>query len=138
MGNSVVRFALVGMVCLVIDAGLTLLFLSLHLLPEVLALDSASLAKVVGFIAAVTCAYFLHHHYTFEQSGSALRALPMFAYVFVQGLALVINVSVFLGVLHLAGSNAADVVLVGTALASAAASLFNYCMGRWVIFRRAS
>ena len=125
--NSLLRFGLVGLVGLLVDAGVTLYSF------EFLGISPAT-AKVAGFVLAVSVTYFLHHYYTFALREPALNGVRILQYVAAQAICVLVNVGVFLGVIGLFGETDPEVVLAGTALASLSSSLTNYLLGRWVVF----
>ena len=94
--NSLLRFGLVGLVGLLVDAGVTLYSF------EFLGISPAT-AKVAGFVLAVSVTYFLHHYYTFALREPALNGVRILQYVAAQAICVLVNVGVFLGVIGLFG-----------------------------------
>lgn len=126
MRSQLLRFALVGCVGFVTDAGVTLLLHSEVGLGE-------AVSRVLGFIVAATATWWLNHQFTFQVEGSASSWLR---YVVITSLGAAINITCYLGVVHLMGTQPLD-LLAGVAVGSIVALGFNFWVSRrWVFVAR--
>lgn len=123
--SPLLRFALVGCVGFVTDAGATLLFHEQAGVGE-------ALARVLGFLVAATVTWWLNRSFTFRTGGGASNWLR---YVLVTSGGAVINIACYLGVVRLLGTGPAHLV-TGVAVGSIVALGFNYWASRRWVFRR--
>lgn len=120
--SQFLRFALVGGVGFVTDAGLTLLF---H---GALSLGEAP-ARVLAFIVAATVTWWLNRRFTFQAQGGASSWLR---YVVITSAGAAINIGCYLVVVRMLGTQALD-LLAGVAVGSIVAMAFNFWVSRrWV------
>ena len=123
--SSLLRFALVGCVGFVTDAGLTL---QLH----ALGLGEAP-ARVLAFLVAATVTWWLNRRFTFQVQAGASSWLR---YVVITSVGAAINIACYLGVVHVLGTQPLD-LLAGVAVGSVVAMAFNYWVShRWVFVAR--
>lgn len=126
MRSQLLRFALVGCVGFVSDAGLTLLLHTQAGLGE-------AAARVLGFIGAATVTWWLNHQFTFRVQGSASSWLR---YVVITSAGAAINIACYLGVVRLLGTRPLH-LLAGVAVGSIVAMGFNFWVSRrWVFVAR--
>lgn len=126
MRSQLLRFALVGCVGFVTDAGLTLLLHSQAGLGE-------AVARVLGFIGAATVTWWLNHQFTFRVQGSASSWLR---YVVITSAGAAINIACYLGVVRVLGTRPLH-LLAGVAVGSIVAMGFNFWVSRrWVFVAR--
>ncbi|PXY31855.1 GtrA family protein [Prauserella muralis] len=122
---QLVRFALIGGFCALVDSGIYWLLLELGLWVH--------LAKAISFIAGTTTAYFLNRRFTFKaaQKGGAGQ---------IGGFMLLYTVTFFVNV----GTNALALhllpdftwrVALAWIIAQGTATTINFVMLKWVVFR---
>lgn len=124
--SQLLRFSLVGGVGFVTDAGLTL---TLH---SAMGLGETS-ARMLGFLSAATVTWWLNLRFTFQARGGTSSWVR---YVAITSLGAAINIACYLGVVHLLGTQALD-LLAGVATGSLVALGFNFWVSRrWVFAPR--
>jgi putative flippase GtrA len=124
-GSQFGRFCLVGGVGFIVDAGLTLLITQGFGLSPVL-------SRAVAFASAASVTWALNSRFTFRSRGGLGSWMP---YVLSTSIGALVNGGIYLLWLHLAGRTAAQ-ILVGVALGSAVALVFNFTIARRFIFRQ--
>ena len=117
------RFCGVGGVGFFVDAGITLLLTTVAGMPP-------WLARMPAFLVAATVTWLLHQRFTFgkrQQAGSWLL------YVLLTTFGALVNLSIYLLWLKIAGSATPLHVVLGVAAGSAVALAFNFVVSRrWV------
>ncbi|EPX78821.1 GtrA family protein [Salipiger mucosus] len=125
LSRPFLRFAVVGGVGFVVDAGALYAFVSLG--------GDAFQSRIASFAIAVTVTWLLNRIWTF--SGRGARTIPQeFAsYLAVQGVGIVLSYAVFALVLSLIPMTAANAVLA-TACGSAVALIGNFFGANRLVF----
>ncbi|APT85908.1 MULTISPECIES: GtrA family protein [Corynebacterium] len=123
------KFALIGALCALIDGGLTW---TLQLGLEVL---DKTQARAVGFVAGTCTAYWLNRRWTFNARGSTRRFLAVAAtYALTFGINMLLYDVVFDHLTHQRWDPNLGLALA-FAVAQLTATLVNFFIQRWVIFR---
>jgi putative flippase GtrA len=117
------RFCGVGGVGFLVDAGLTLLLTAVAGMPP-------WLARIPAFLVAATVTWLLHQRFTF---GKRQPAGSWLLYVLLTTFGALVNLSIYLLWLKIAGSATPLHVVLGVAAGSTVALAFNFVMSRrWV------
>lgn len=114
------RFAAVGVVGFIVDAGL--LFLALQII------DAPFGMRVLSFTCACLVTWRLNSLWTFRRPGNLSR------YIAVQGIGMALNYAVYAATLLLAGQTAVMIALA-LVLGSASGLIWNFGAARRLVFR---
>ena len=115
---------MVGTVGFAVDAGTTML------LTQTLAVAVAP-ARVIAFVVAASVTWVLNQRFTFRAGSGLATWLP---YVLSTSLGALVNIGIYLLWLRWAGHSPTQIV-VGVAIGSVCALLFNYTIAKQLIFR---
>lgn len=125
----ILRFAAVGAVGFVVDAGLVVLLVH--------GIGSAPLpGRVASFVTAATVTYLLNKHFTFRVAGG-FAVERWFVYVLTTSLGAAINVGIYAWWIGHYGHTALQLVL-GTAAGSLIAMCVNFVISSRIVFRRSA
>lgn len=129
LGREISRFAVVGAIGFVVDAGALYLMLYLGLGPY--------LGRVVSFLAAATATWALNRRFTFKHLvGKRASLQEWLRYLLLMGLGFCANYGVYLLVLTALGNAGKLAPLIGVAAGSLAGMCINFVTSR-TLFRRA-
>lgn len=124
------KFAITGGISAIIDVGLTwLLQIGLDLLGD-------TSARTVGFIVGTLTAYLLNRRWTFNAKASTRRFLAVAA---TYALTYAVNIALYKWCFEFLDNDLAWpsswALVVAYVIAQGTATLINFCVQRWVIFR---
>lgn len=124
------KFALIGALCALIDGGLTwVLQLGLEVLGK-------TEARAVGFVVGTLAAYWLNRRWTFNARASTRRFLAVaVTYGVTFGINMLLYDVVFDFLNDRRGWDATLSLACAFAVAQATATVVNFLIQRWVIFR---
>ena len=123
--GELARFCVVGTIGFIADAGLTLAFTQ--------GIRWAPLpSRALAFLVAATITWWLNRRFTFRYSAGSSTWLP---YVLLTAVGALINVGLYGAWLSVLGSSAVNIV-IGVAIGSLGALVFNFLVSRKWIFRK--
>jgi putative flippase GtrA len=129
IGREFLRFAIVGTVGFVVDAGVLYLMLYLGLGPY--------LGRVVSFLTAATATWLLNRRFTFRHLvGKRASLQEWLHYLLLMGLGFCINYGVYVLTLHALESAGKLAPMLSVAAGSLAGMCINFATSR-TLFRRA-
>lgn len=123
--GQLVRFVLIGGFCALVDSGIYWLLLQAD--------AWVHLAKAVSFIAGTTTAFFLNRRFTFN-AGSSGGAGQVGGFVLLYTVTFFVNVGVNALALNLLPESRWQVALAWV-IAQGMATVINFVMLKWVVFR---
>lgn len=125
--DQFLRFAVVGTIGFIADAS------ALQLLIKVIGMGLFS-GRLVSFLFAATVTWILNRTYTFRAGNTGKRTGEWVRYVFVNGIGGVINYGVYAACI-LSFSVAREYPVLGVAVGSLVAMMFNFFANRHLVFR---
>jgi putative flippase GtrA len=128
---QLIRFALIGGFCAVLDFGTYQLERSLGMS----AAPWVDVARAVSFIVGTTTAYFLNRRFTFA-GGRKSGASQIGSFVALYTVTFFVAVTVNLWMLHVLPESTWKSTL-GWVISQATATVINFVMLKWVVFREA-
>lgn len=123
---QLVRFALIGGFCALVDSGIYWLLLQAGLWVHA--------AKAISFICGTTTAYFLNRRFTFKGSKSG-GAGQIGGFVLLYGVTFFVNVGMNALSLQLLPDDFTWRVALSWIIAQGTATTINFVMLKWVVFR---
>jgi putative flippase GtrA len=122
-----VRFALVGAIGFAIDVGVLYLALALFR-------GGPYAGRVISYLSAATCTWYLHRRITFRNRPSQAIGREWLKFVAFNGVGGLLNYATYAAFLHYVASSGVGPA-IGVALGSVAALAVNYTLSRHVVFR---